>query len=127
MPSGWSEPTLSTVAPLLPCAIVIRRARARFFSDKFGESRAGEYQASAGDLRVAMACRMRRIETDLEDFGSKREESKKEDLGQDGESRATKPGLGTPFFSVGQLPRRRGKCRRPRPINYHAAPKAAGC
>ena len=75
---------MSKVAPSLPYATVIRRARARFFSNKFGESRAGEYQASAGDLRGAMACRMRRIETDLEDFGSKRKESEKGDLGQDG-------------------------------------------
>ena len=70
--------------PLAALRHVIRRARARFFSDKFGESRAGEYQASARDLRGAMACWMRRIETDLEDFGSKREESEKGDLGQDG-------------------------------------------
>ena len=73
---------MSTVAPLLPCAIVIRRVRARFFSDRFVESRAGEYQASVKDLRGAVACRMRRIETDLEDFGSKKEESEKGDLGR---------------------------------------------
>ena len=71
---------MSIVAPLLPCATVIRRVRARFFPDRFGESRADEYQASVGDLRGAMACRMRRIETDLEDFGSKKEESEKGDL-----------------------------------------------
>ena len=75
---------MSTVAPLLSYATVIRRVRARFFFDKFGESRACEYQALAGDLRVAMVCQMRRIEMDLEDLGSKREESEKGDLGQDG-------------------------------------------
>ena len=41
---------MSTVAPLLPCATVIRCVRARFFSDRFGESKADEYQASVGDL-----------------------------------------------------------------------------
>ena len=80
MPSGWSEPALSTVAPLLPCATVIKRVMAGFFSDRFGESRAGEYQASVGDLRGAMARRARKIETDLEDFESKKEESEKGDL-----------------------------------------------
>ena len=73
---------MSTVAPLLPCATVIRCVRARFFSGRFRESRAGEYQASVGDFRGAMACRMRKIEIDLEDFGSKKEESKKGDLGR---------------------------------------------
>ena len=81
MTLGWSESALSTVAPLLPYATVIRRVRVRFFSGKFGESRAGEYQASVGDLRGAMACRARRIETDLEDFGSKKEESEKGGMG----------------------------------------------
>ena len=71
MPSGWVEPGLSTVAPSLPYATVIKRVRARFFSDKFGGSRVGEYQALVGVLRGAMACWMQRIETDLEDFGSK--------------------------------------------------------
>ena len=65
---------------MLPYATVIRRVRARFFSGRFRESRAGEYQALVGDLRGAMACRMRRIETNLEDFGSKKEESEKGDL-----------------------------------------------
>ena len=82
MPSGWSESALSTVTPLLPCATIMRRVRARFFSDMFGGSRAGEYQASVGDLRGAMVCRARRIEIDLEDFGSKKEESEKGDLGR---------------------------------------------
>ena len=80
--SGWSEPALSTVARLLPYTTVIKRVRARFFSNRFGESRAGEYQALVGDLRGAMACRTRRIETDLEDFRSKKEESEKGDLGR---------------------------------------------
>ena len=80
MPSGWSEPALSTVAPSLPYTTVLRRMRARFFSDTFGGSRAGEYQASVGVLRGAMACRMGRIETDLEDFGSRKEKSEKGDL-----------------------------------------------
>ena len=70
------------LAPSLPCSTVIRRVRARFFSGRFGESRASEYQASVGDLRGAMVCRMRRIETDLEDFGIKKEESEKGDLGR---------------------------------------------
>ena len=84
--SGRAEPSRSAVSPIsLICDAAIRHVRARFFSDKFGESRADEYQASAEDLRVAMACRMRRIEMDLEDFGSKREEGKKGDLGQDGQ------------------------------------------
>ena len=79
--SGWAEPALSTVAPSLPCATVIRRVRARFFSDMFGGSRADKYQASSGTLRGAMACPMGGIETYLEDFGSK-EKSKKGDLEQ---------------------------------------------
>ena len=68
-----------------PLAALRHRHQARegeFFSGRFGESRAGEYQASVEDLRGAMACRMRRIETDLEDFGIKKEESEKGDLGR---------------------------------------------
>ena len=82
MPSGWVKLALSTVAPSLPYATVIRHVRAAFFSDTFGGSRVGKYQASVGDLRGAMACRMGRIETDLEDFGSRKEKSEKGDLGQ---------------------------------------------
>ena len=44
--------------PLIACATIIRRVMARFFSDTFGGSRAGEYQASVGVLRGAMARRM---------------------------------------------------------------------
>ena len=82
MPSGWSDPALNTVAPTLPYATVLRRMSARFFSDTFGGSRAGEYQASVGVLRGAMACRMGRIEADLEDFRSRKEKSEKGDLEQ---------------------------------------------
>ena len=82
--SGWAEPARSAVSPIsLPCATVIRRVRARFFSDMFEGSREGEYQAPAGVLRGAMACRRCGIEADLEDFGSKKEESEKGDLEQD--------------------------------------------
>ena len=73
---------LEHIAPSLPCAIVIRRVRARFFSDTFGGSRADEYQASAGILRGAMACWMEGIETDLEDFGGKKEKGEGGDLEQ---------------------------------------------
>ena len=40
---------LNTFAPLMPRAVAIRRNRARLASDTFGESRADEYQATAGD------------------------------------------------------------------------------
>ena len=43
-----AEPALNTFAPSMPHAIAIRRNRARLASDTFGESRADEYQATAG-------------------------------------------------------------------------------
>ena len=82
MTSGWSEPALSTVTPSLPYATILRRMRARFLSDTFGGSGAGEYQASVGVLRGAMAYRRGRIKADLEDFGSRKEKSEKGDLEQ---------------------------------------------
>ena len=51
--SGWVEPGRSEVSPIaLPCAAVIRRMRARFFSVMFGGSRAGEYQAGGAPATV---------------------------------------------------------------------------
>ena len=56
LPSGRAEPTLSATAPSLPCTAIIWHVRARFFSDTFGGSRAGEYHAPAGVWRGAMPC-----------------------------------------------------------------------
>ena len=70
-----------------PVAALRRRHQARegeILLVMLGGSRAGEYQASVGVLRGAMACHMERIEADLEDFGSKKEKSEKGDLEQDG-------------------------------------------
>ena len=71
----------------LPCAIVIRRARARFFYDIFGGSRAGEYQACGAPgvvLRGAIVRWGREIEADMEDSGGEEEKSDKGHLEQDG-------------------------------------------
>ena len=48
-PSGVAGPALNTFAPSMPCAAAIRRNRARLAFNTFGESRADEYQAPAGD------------------------------------------------------------------------------
>ena len=40
---------MNTFAASMPCAATIRRIQARLASDTFGESRAGEYLAMAGD------------------------------------------------------------------------------
>ena len=70
MSSGWAEPGRSAVSPIsLPCAAIIRRVRARFFSVMFGGSRAGEYQADGAltaVLRGAIARWRGEDEVDLE-------------------------------------------------------------
>ena len=48
-PSGVAELALNTFAPSMPSAAAIRRNRARLAYNTFGESRADEYQAPAGD------------------------------------------------------------------------------
>ena len=53
---GKGGAVLEHLCPTMPCAATIRRTRARLVSDMFGESKAGEYQASAGVWRGAMAC-----------------------------------------------------------------------
>ena len=99
MPSGWLELALNAVAPVLHCATILWRMRARFLSDTFGGSRAGEYQASVGVLRGSISCRTGRIEADLEDFGSREEKGEKGDLEQGKGEQSRSVWVRHPFLS----------------------------